>query len=414
MIEPPALQKKGLYKYLPALAHRNFRLFWAGHLVSLTGTWMQSMAQSWLVLELTGSPFLLGLVGAVQFGPFLLFSLVAGVLADRLPRRKLLMMTQTTLMLLALGLGTDVWLGHVRYWHVLIFAGLAGIANSIDMPGRQSFYFQMVGREDLMNAIALNSSVFNAARIMGPAAAGLIISYFGIAACFFFNALSFLAVLAGLFLMRMNDAPSAGKSSRDILDNIREGLRYTRNTPAVLAPILLMGALSVFAMNFQVLIPAFARIVLEQDARGYGFLMSAHGLGALVGALTLATLSHRGFKRGFLLGGAAGLCLFQLLLAPVREYSLAFVMLILTGWSVSTFSASVSTAIQMAVEDEFRGRVSSVYSLVFIGFTPIGSLISGTLARHFGVPAAMALGAATGMIFLMFLGRRIPNVKSAR
>ncbi|MCL6639051.1 MAG: MFS transporter [Firmicutes bacterium] len=404
----PALPKKGLYKYVPALAHRNFRLFWTGQLVSLTGTWMQSMAQSWLVLELTGSPFLLGLVGAVQFGPFLLLSLFAGVLADRLPRRRLLLMTQSTLLLLALGLAVDVHLGLVRYWHVLVFAGLAGIANTFDMAGRQSFYVQLVGKEDLMNAIALNSSVFNAARIVGPAAAGLLTGYAGVAACFFFNALSFLAVLAGLSLMRLDDARPVPGSGRDFLGNIREGLRYTRATPGVLAPIMLMGALSIFAMNFQVLIPAFARIVLEQDARGYGFLMSAHGLGALGGALTLAALSHRGFKRGFLTGGAVGLCLFQLLLAPVRLYPLAFVLLVLTGWSLSTFSASVNTAIQLAVRDEFRGRVVSLYSLVFIGFTPIGSLISGSLARHLGVPAAMATGALAGMICAVFLSRRIP------
>lgn len=389
-----------------ALRHRNFRLFWLGQMVSLIGTWMQNMAQAWLVLDLTGSPFLLGLVGAVQFGPFLLFSLLAGVAADRFPKRRLLVFTQFTLMILALGLGTVTWLGLVRYWHVLIFAALVGITNTFDLPGRQSFYVELVGRDDLMNAIALNSSVFNAARIVGPAAAGLVIGYFGTAACFFLNAVSFLAVLAGLFFMRLKET-KVEKKEGGVLLNIREGLVFIRRTPAVYYPIVIMGAMSISAMNFQVLVPAFARIVLEQDARGYGFLMSAHGLGALVGAVSLAFLSQSGPRRALLIIGALGLCLFQLLLAPVRWYPLAFFLMALTGWSMITFTASVNATVQMAVPDGLRGRIVSVYSLVFIGFTPIGNLISGALAHRWGAPVAMALGAAAGMVFIVLLFRRI-------
>lgn len=389
-----------------ALRHRDFRLFWLGQMVSLIGTWMQTMAQAWLVLDLTGSPFLLGLVGAVQFGPFLLFSLLAGVAADRFPKRRLLIVTQCTLMILALGLGTVTWLGLARYWHVLVFAALVGITNTFDLPGRQSFYVELVGREDLMNAIALNSSIFNAARIVGPAAAGLVIGYFGTAACFFLNAASFLAVLAGLFLMRVEEKRVEDQNA-GVLTNIREGLGFIKRTPAVYYPILIMGAMSVFAMNFQVLVPAFARIVLEQDARGYGFLMSAHGLGALVGAVSLAFFSQSGPRRVLLLLGALGLCLFQLLLAPVRWYPLAFLLMALVGWSMITFTASVNATVQMAVPDGLRGRIVSVYSLVFIGFTPIGNLLSGALARRWGAPEAMALGAAAGMVFIALLFRRI-------
>ena len=389
-----------------ALRHRNFRIFWLGQMVSLIGTWMQNMAQAWLVLDLTGSPFLLGLVGAAQFGPFLLFSLLAGVAADRLPRRRLLILTQFIMMALALGLGTVTWLGLVRYWHVLLFATLVGITHTFDVPGRQSFYVELVGREDLMNAIALNSSIFNAARIVGPAAAGLVIGYFGTAACFFLNAASFLAVLTGLCMMRVEKAKVA-KQDGDVWSKIREGLGYIRSTPAVLYPMVMMGAISITAMNFQVLVPAFARIVLEQDARGYGFLMSAHGLGALAGAVSLAFLSHGGPRRGLLIAGALGLCLFQLLMAPVRWYPLAFFLMALTGWSMITFTASVNAMVQMAAPDGLRGRIVSVYSLVFIGFTPFGNLISGALARSWGAPVALALGAASGLVFLAVFCRRI-------
>lgn len=387
-----------------ALRHRNYRIFWSGQMVSLAGTWMQNMAQAWLVLELTGSPFLLGLLGASQFGPFLLFSLLAGVAADRFSKHRLLILIQLILLVLALLLGTLTWLNLIQYWHVLIIAFLVGTANAFDLPVRQSFYVELVGRDDLMNAIALNSSIFNGARVVGPAAAGLVIVYYGIEACFFLNAASFLAVLAGLLLMRVDGAVMEGKGS--VFFNIREGLDFIKVTPAVYYPMALMAVMSIFAMNFQVLIPAFARIVLEQDASGFGFLMSAHGLGALLGSVGLAFVSHGGPRRFLLISGALGLCLFQLLLAPVRLYYPAIFLMALIGWSMVTFTATVNATIQMAAPDAIRGRIVSIYSLVFVGFIPIGNLISGFLARQWGAPAAMALGAVVGLFSVALLSSR--------
>lgn len=274
----------GLSVVWAALRHRNFRLFWTGQCVSLVGTWMQNMAQSWLVLELTHSPFLLGVVGALQFTPSLLFALVAGVIADRMPKRILLLFTQSASMLLALILGLLIFFDVVQYWQVAILAFLLGTIHTIDMPARQSFIIELVGREDLMNAIALNSFIFNAARIIGPAVAGLVITYLGIAACFFLNAASFVFVLGGLLLMRLEHQAAVQEEQVDVLKDIREGLGYIRRTPIVFST----------AMNFNVLVPVFAREVLHREAQGFGFLMSAMGVGAFLGALTLAYFSHRG------------------------------------------------------------------------------------------------------------------------
>lgn len=387
---------------LSALRHRNFRLFWIGQCFSLVGTWMQNMAQSWLVLELTGSPFLLGLMGAFQFGPILLFSLVAGVAADRLPKRKLIIFTQAANMVLALILGLLTLFGVVRYWQVALLAFLLGTVNTLDMPARQSFVIELVGKKDLMNAIALNSSVFNGARIVGPAVAGLTIARVGIAACFLINAASFLAVLAGLFMMRLNEAPVRAVE-RNLPGEIRGGIGYILKTPEILYLLVLLGSISALAMNFNVLVPVYARDVLHREAQGFGLMMSAVGTGALAGALMLAYLSRYGPRPVIIYCGALGLCLFQVALAAVRLYIPVLFFLVMIGLCMITFNASVNSSIQMRVPDELRGRVMSIYFLLFAGMTPIGSLFSGTAAKYLGAPAGFLISGLAGLMVIVLV-----------
>ncbi len=415
--KPEQGAKKKRSHPIAALYHRNFRLFWGGQLISLIGTWMQNVGQAWLVLQLTNSAFFLGLVSAVQFTPVLLFSLPAGVVADRLPKRTLLLFTQTVLMLQALVLGLLVKSNVVQYWHVLALAILLGMVNTLDVPARQAFVFELVGREDLMNAIALNSSAFNAARIVGPAVAGILMGTWGVGTAFLLNAASFLPVIAGLALIRLEGRRRGQESNRTpamrldvhgghLWEGIQEGLSYIRKTPAISMALLLLGALSIFAMNFNILVPLFARNVLHQGATGYGFLMSAMGIGALTGALSLAFLSHRGPQRLLLFGGALGLSFFQMLLAPVRFYPLALVVMFTIGWSMITFVATVNTTVQANVPDELRGRVMSVYSLLLGGLTPFGSLFAGSVAHALGPPATLVIGGGIGLLFALSVIRR--------
>jgi len=391
------------FKAVSAFRHRNYQLYFAGQLISLIGTWMQNIAQDWLVLDLTNSPLLLGVIAAVQFLPMLLLSLVAGEVADRVPKRPLLILTQSSMMLCALVLGLLTLTHLVRFWHVLILAALLGIANAFDNTTRQSFVVEMVGKEDLMNAITLNSSMFNGARVLGPALAGLAIGRLGMAPCFLVNAASFLAVITGLALMRIKHQIAARAANHQMWQNIAEGLQYIRRTPIILNTVLLMAILSIFAMNFTVLIPVLARANLHQQAEGYGFLASSLGIGALLGALLLAYISGNRPNRRLWFAGGAGLCLFQLLLATSRQYSLSFMLLFCTGASMITFAALSNTTVQLNVEDRLRGRVMGVYAIVFLGVTPIGSLFSGGLAHIWGAPVTIAIGAAIGLLGLIVM-----------
>lgn len=387
---------------LAALRHRNFRLFWTGQCFSLVGSWMQTMAQSWLVLELTGSPFLLGLMGAFQFGPILFFSLFGGVVADRFPKRKLIIFTQTAYMFLSLALGLLTLMGVVKYWQVALMAFLLGVVTTLDVPARQSFIVELVGKEDLMNAIALNSSAFNSARIFGPALAGLVIAKLSIAACFLINSASFLTVLVGLFMIRLEERPSPrSRNGRSILAEIKGGFEYIIKTPEVLYPLMLMGCLSMLAMNFNVLVPVFARDVLHREAQGFGLMMSSVGTGALAGALLLAYLSRFGPRPVFLYGGAAGLCLFQIALAATKLYLPVLLVLALLGWSMIIFTASVNSTVQMKVPHDLRGRVMSIYFLLFAGMMPVGNLLSGAVTKYLGAPSGFLVSGCSGLLVIL-------------
>lgn len=387
-----------------ALRHRNYRLFWWGQLVSLIGTWMQNVGQAWLVLELTHSSFKLGVVSALQFLPILFLSLFTGPFIDYIPKRRIIIGTQMAMMLLAFILAVLDWTGTVRYWHIVILATILGIVNTIDMPARQAFIIEMVGKEDLMNAIALNSSIFNAARAVGPAVAGLLIGAAGTAFCFFVNGLSFLAVLWGLLLMQFDEPADEVRKSYHVMEDIREAVTYIRDAPVVLVTILLVSVVSVFGTNFNVLVPVFARQELHRDATAFGFLMSSFGCGALIGAVSLAALSRSGPKPFLLLGGGMGLSLFLILIGFQRSLGLSALLLSLSGWSMVTFFGMANTTVQLNTEDRLRGRVMSVYTLAFGGLTPFGSIFAGSFAHWLKAPRTFALGGLIcGVVFLVVI-----------
>ncbi len=390
-----------------SLRHRNFRLFFIGQLVSLIGTWMQNVGQAWLVLDLTHSSFKLGVVSALQFLPMLFLSFFTGPFIDYFPKRKIIIATQTALMLLAFILSFLDGVGVVQYWHILILATFLGIVNTIDMPARQSFIIEMVGKEDLMNAIALNSSIFNAARAVGPALAGLLIGAAGTALCFFVNGLSFLAVLGGLLLMRFEEAPVRTAPSYHLFGDIAEAVRYIRKTPVVMITMILVAVVSVFGTNFNVLVPVFSRQELNRDAAAFGFLMSSFGAGALAGAASLAALSRTGPKSSLLLSGGMALSLFLILIGFQKSFGLTALLLALSGWSMVTFFGMANTTVQLNTEDRLRGRVMSVYTLSFGGLTPFGSLFAGSVAHALKAPLTFALGGLIcGSVFLaVFLKR---------
>lgn len=380
-----------------ALRHRNFRLFFFGQMVSLTGTWMQRIAQSWLVLSLTNSPFLLGVVAMLQWLPVLCFSLIGGVVADRVSKRGLIVMTQTIQMLQAFALGALVFSGAVRFWHVAVLAVALGLASAFDMPARQAFIFEMVEGTDTMNAVALNSMIVNVARLLGPAVAGIAIGWVGMAPAFLANGASFIPVIAALLLMEVRPL-QAVRTASGVLTHLREGIDYLRETSAVLQVLVLLAVESVFALNFTLLASVLAKDVLHAGAQGFGFLMSSQGAGALVGAITVASLAHLGPRPVFLFGGATALGVAEVVLSMVRHFPAASVTLGLAGASMVLFTASVNTTLQLNTPDRLRGRIMSVYSLVMGGLTPIGSLVAGTLAQIWGAPGAFLVGGVVGLV----------------
>jgi MFS family permease len=398
-------QVKGLLRTFLALRHRNFRLFWFGQLISLIGTWMQSIGQAWLVLELTHSAWLLGVVGALQFLPVMLLSLFGGVLADRLPKRKVLLFTQSFAMLQAVLLWALVASGQVQIWHVLVLAALLGLTNSLDMPTRQAFVVEMVGREDLTNAVALNSSLFNMARIVGPGIGGLIIAWLGVAPLFLLNAISFIAVIIGLALIDMNHLyalatrpnVSLDTVKQSTLQSLREGLSYVIRTPSVLLITAVVGVISLFGINFNVILPLFARDVLHAGPEGFGFISAAFGLGSLFSALWLAWGNNKPSIRQLLIGALA-FCVLEILFAISHMYVLSLVLIAAVGFSQIAFSATANTTLQTVSPDHLRGRVMSVYMLVFAGTVPLGNLFTGGIAHLFSAPISLLLGGGLSLI----------------
>jgi MFS family permease len=397
---------------LRALNHRDYRLFWLGQSVSSVGSWMQSVGLSWLVLELTNSPLRLGLVSALQFGPVLLLSAVAGVAVDRTPKRHLILGTQMALMLPAFALAALAWTGWVRYWHVVTLAGVIGLVNALDMPSRQSFLVEMVGREDLLNAIALNSATFNAARVTGPALGGLLIARYGTAVAFLLNALSFLAVVLTLVAVR---AGSEAKPRRGttIREELLDGVRYATRTPLVALILGLVFAVSTFAMNHGVLVPLFARDVLHEGVHVFGLLMASLGAGALVGAIAVAMLGYGRPPLAAVVIPGLGVAIAILGLAFVRHFALAAAVLFLVGIMQIVFQNGCNTIVQVTVPDELRGRVMGVYMMVFAGATPVGASLIGLVAEGVGVPAACLVGGGLALAGVLLQLTRWRRAKDA-
>jgi MFS family permease len=394
-----------------ALRHRNFRLFWFGQLISLIGTWMQSIAQSWLVLDLTKSAFMLGLVSAMGMLPVLLFALPAGAIADRVNKRNMLIATQTVMMVLAFILATLASLHMVRVWHIIVLASLLGLANAFDMPCRQAFVVEMVGRDDLLNAVALNSTMFNAARIIGPAIAGILIGAVGTATCFYINGASFIAVIVGLALMRVQFEPRPPKEE-SIFHDMLEGLRYIRHHTVILTIIAIVAVFSVFGMPYAMLMPVFARSVLHTDAHGYGLLMTATGVGAVAGALTLAAFSHIRQRGRLILASSIVFIVFINLFAASRSMLWSLPLLVVIGFAMVNQAAAGNALIQIHARDDLRGRVMGVFSMMFLGFAPFGSFQAGVVAQHLGAPFALVIGSAVMAITLALVLILRPEIRN--
>ncbi len=395
---------------LRSLRHRNYRLFFGGQLISLIGTWIQIVAQSWLVYRLTGSEVLLGLVGFAGQIPIFLLAPFGGVIADRSDRRRVLIATQAASLLAALILALLTLLGTVTVWHVVGTAIAVGIVNAVDMPTRQAFVPTLVDEEDLVNAIALNSTMFNGARIAGPAVAGVLLSAVGEGWCFAANAASFLAVIVGLFLMTVPPhAPDRNVASTAA--RIAEGFRYAWGHVPIRALLLLLGVVSITGMPYTVLMPVFADRVLHGGPRSLGLLMAASGCGALGGALLLASRKGiRGLGRWVALA-AAGFGASLILFSFSRALWLSIGLLVPAGFTMIVQMASSNTLVQSMVPDKLRGRVMSVYSVMFLGMTPFGSLLAGALAARVGAPVTVALGGCVCVIAAALFGRRLPAIR---
>ena len=375
-----------------SLRHRNFRLFFSGQLVSLIGTWMQNTAQGLLVYDLTHSEFQLGMVAAVNTLPMLLFSIWGGSIADQYSKRVIVLWTQTAMMILAFAFAALVWSNQITTAEILVIAALRGFAMAFDMPARQAFMVEMTSREDLMNAISLNSSIVNAARVIGPSVAAFLIVRVGMAMCFFLDGLSYLAVIAGLLMMRL---PQFVKSQRSdsAWAHVKEGLSYVWGHRRMKTLLLLFAVVGVFGWSYSVLMPAFAKGVLKTGDAGYGALLTANGVGALVGALTVASIGHRVSRRVLVFGGLWIFSGALFLLAFTYNFYVALVLLAIGGWGMLLFFSTVNTMLQMSSSDEMRGRVMSIWALVFGGMMPVGGMEAGSLSGWLGVRWTVAIGA---------------------
>jgi MFS family permease len=392
----------GFRRGFAALRHRNYRYFWFGQIVSLVGTWMQSVSQPWLVLLLGGSPLQLGTVLALQFAPALVLAPLGGVLADRVDKRKVLMVAQVGAMLQAIILFLLTVTGVVQIWHVMVLATMLGFVSAVEMPVRQSFAAELVPRRDLMNAIALNSASFNLARVVGPAVAGLALAFFGPAFNFGVNAVSYLAVLLGLWRMDPDKLHRAERPNRfeSVRSSLATGFRYALRTPTVLWPLVLLGGMSTFGMNFQTLLPLFARNTLALGAEGYGALFAVMGAGSLIGSLGLAFGASRRPMLGLMLGGGAAFVIFELILGLTRTPLGAYPLILLIGLSSMVMVNTINVTIQHSVPNELRGRVMSLYVTVFAGSVPIGGFFAGAVAEIWDAPAGFLLGAALSVVFI--------------
>ena len=406
----PASQKLSRWQAAGrALRHRNFQLFFSGQLISLIGTWMQSVAQSWLVYRLTHSGLLLGSVGFASQIPVFLVAPLGGITADRHNRQRVVIGTQIASMLLALILAALTLSHRVQVWHIFVLASLLGVVNAFDIPGRQSFLVDMVGKDDLMNAIALNSSMFNGARVIGPAIAGILVAKIGEGWCFFANGVSYIAVIIGLLMMRVRSPARA--SSASPFEHILEGFRFVNQTAPIRALLLLLGLVSLVGMPYVVLMPIFADQILHGGAKGLGILMGSTGVGALFGALTLAFRQGvKGLGRWVArccAGFGASLAIFAL----SHSFWISVLLLLPVGYAMMLQMACSNTLIQVMVPDALRGRVMAVYSMMFMGMAPIGALLGGVLSDRLGPQITVAIGGVASVAGAGWFWMQLPKIR---
>lgn len=386
-----------------SLKNRNFRYFWTGQCVSLIGTTMQRTAQYWLVYKLTDSPFAVGMLGVCQFLPMLLFSLPAGALIDRIPKRPLLIVTQVLFMAQALALALLTSLEVAQYWHILVLSALYGVTQTFDMPARQTFLYDLVGSADILNAVSLNSTIVNVSKIFGPALAGLVMLSFGIPVCFLINALSYIAVIAGLLMIRMPRSAILRAKAR-VWQEVSDGLRFIRSRSALVACILIFGIVGTFALNQDVIAPVFADTVLGRGANGYTGLLTAAGVGSLAGALFMASRSRLGVKGRLLIFGGAATALLQVLTICTVNYYISLALLTLIGFANIVFLNTANALFQTSTPNEYRARVMSIYSLLLFGTTPFGNFFAGVIMEHVpGDSGFVGCGAITLLLFIPVL-----------
>ncbi|WP_418504918.1 MFS transporter [Cloacibacillus evryensis] len=389
-----------------SLKHRDFRIFWIGQCVSLMGTWMQRTALVWLVYTITNSPFKVGLVGVAQYLPILLFTLFSGAIVDRFSKRRLLIVTQSLLMLQALALALLTFFHCEQYWLLLLLCTALGLTTTVDMPARLSFFMDLVGKKDIMNAVSLNSTIVNLARIIGPAAAGIVMELGGASVCFFINAVSFLAVIFSLTRIKTVEKPSFPRTQNVVAD-VKEGLDYIRGSETLVINVIFLSVLCTFAMNSDVIIPVFARTVLGMGAGAYTRLLSAVGLGSLIGAVVMAGLARYGVRKWFLPAAAAGETIILIAMGLCRSYGLVLVMVTLLGILNLMFLNSGNSIFQLYAPEKYRGRVMSVYALITVGSTTFGNFYAGVVMQAFGGWAGWPFcGIAAGLSLWLLLRKK--------
>ena len=396
----------GFMEAFSAFSHRNYCIFFSGQVISLIGTWLQTTAEGWLVYDLSGSSVALGFIRFSNMLPFAMLALWGGIVADRHSKQKILIFTQIASMSLALLLALLVYLKLIQVWHVALIGALLGIVNAFDVPARQSFVVELVGKKDLINGIALNSSMFNLARVAGPALAGVLIGSVGMAGCFFLNAISYLAVIFGYGKLRLPEFEKQA-SHPPFLDAIREAYGYIKGNGPLRAIMILVSTFSLFGISFAVLMPVFAKEILNGGIGAFGTLMSANGGGALIGGLALASHGKRFERKTLIYAGLLGCCVFLIFFSLSKILWLSAALLVCAGFFMIIFLATANTATQLRSPDKLRGRIMGFYSLCFLGMSSIGSLLTGFLAKLLGAPAAVIIGACACLTVGLLVYRRI-------
>ncbi|MFH1833168.1 MAG: MFS transporter [Candidatus Levyibacteriota bacterium] len=392
---------KKIFSAFPAFKHRNYKLYFTGQFISLVGTWLQMVAQAWLVLQLTHSAFLIGLVSALGSIPILIFSLFGGVIVDRFSKKKIIMVTQFLQMILAFILGLLTILGIINIYEIFVLAFALGVVIAIDMPARQAFAVEMVGKEDLSSAIALNSGIFNSARIIGPALAGIAIAVFGTGGAFIFNGASYIAAIIALFFIKVQTV-SPRFNPRPI-EAIKEGIKYSFSNVIIKNLLIFTAITSIFGWSYSTVMPLIVSDVFERGADTLGYFNSTSGIGALLGVILVSSLSKKINNFMFIMGGNLLFALSVLIFSLTSNIYLAFFLLFFSGAGIIMQFSMVNTTIQHAVGDHIRGRIMSIYTVMFIGMTPLGSLQIGIIAEHFGPQFAIRLGAIILLIFSVIL-----------